>query len=127
MMERMLRYQFQLHGITDVEVESAGLLESAAGQPMAEFSAKELESRGISADGHVARYVGALNLIEFDYVLTVGRDEMDDLLRLCKHRVNIGILGRGGVPNTWLQGEEAYRECAELIEEELKTVVKMFQ
>lgn len=128
MMERMLRHQLQQYGIVDVNVESAGLLESAAGQPMTEFSMVELNNRGIDTDGHTARFVGTVNLTDFDFILTVGEDEANQLMENPDWNPNtpIIILG-GGVSNPWEKGKEAYRECANLIEENLAYFIKLLR
>lgn len=127
-MERMLRHKLEQLGMEDrVLVESAGLLASAAGQPMAEFSAKELENRGISADGHMSRFIGTLDMADYDYILTVGQPEAEKLIELRRSgEVPVIILG-GGVPNPWEMGEQAYHDCAALIEEKLEAFVKIFQ
>jgi protein-tyrosine phosphatase len=128
MMERMLRHKLEQLGMEDrVSVESAGLLESAAGQSMAEFSAKELESRGISTDGHVSRFIGSLNMADYDYIVTVGQPEAEQLTNLRRNGEVPVIILAGGVPNPWQQGEQAYRECAALIEGKMEALVRIFQ
>lgn len=128
MMERMLRHLLERQGITDVEVESAGLRESAAGQPMAEFSIKELEDRGISADGHVSRYIGTIDTASLSHILTVGQAEADQILSHPHFPVPVPVivlnLARGGIPNPWEKGAEAYRECADLIEQRIEPFVR---
>lgn len=118
MMERMLRHELEKQGIADIFVESAGLLESAAGQPMARFSMNELRQRGINCAGHTSRYVGAIDLASFDIVLTVGEDEAHEISSYldCPNKVVTLNEGNGGIPNPWEKGENAYRECAEIIE-----------
>ena len=129
MMERMLRHMIEDRaGLSGVEVESAGLMESAAGQPMAEFSIKELEQRGIDASGHTARFIGTVNLDEFDLIVTVGETESAAIQYLPEYSWNapVLILG-GGVPNPWQQGEEAYRTCASYIEQWLPGVMNLLR
>jgi protein-tyrosine-phosphatase len=118
MMERMLRHELERRGIPNIHIESAGLMESAAGQPMAEFSMNELEQRGIDSEGHVSRYVGAIDLMSFDIVLTVGEYEAHEISSHldCPNLVITLNEGAGGIPNPWQQGEDAYRVCAETIE-----------
>ena len=127
MMERMLRHMLaDQEQFSHVKVESAGLRESAAGQPMAEFSMKELKNRGINAEGHTSRFIGTVNLNDFDLIVTVGEEEVDQIMGNPDWNPNtpILILG-GGVPNPWQQGEEAYRTCASHIEQWLPGVINL--
>jgi protein-tyrosine-phosphatase len=131
MMERMLRHLLDEYGMSyRVEVASAGLLETAAeGKPMAEFSMAELTKRGIDAQGHTSCFIGDIGYLdEVRYILTVGQDEADQLMAKGFHNPNtqILILG-GGIPNPWQQGEEAYRACADQIEESLQKVLDLFR
>lgn len=125
MMERMLRHTLDgLVGFSHVTVESAGLLESAAGQPMAEFSQKELRERGIDADGHASRFIGTLDLRKYHLILTVGEDEANAISELREGHAPILILG-GGVPNPWKQGEQAYHDCANNVEQSLSGIIDL--
>lgn len=125
MMERMLRHELgEIIGLANVTVESAGLRESAAGQPMAEFSKKELRDRGINADGHLSRFVGTLDLSEYQLILTVGEEEANTLTAMREGHTPIIILG-GGVPNPWQQGEQAYHDCANHIEQSLSSIIEI--
>ena len=125
MMERMLRHQLDdIAGYSDISVESAGLMESAAGQPMAEFSQNELRERGIDATGHVSRFIGTLDLSEYRLILTVGEEEANSICALREGHAPIIILG-GGVPNPWQQGEQAYRDCANHIEQSLSGITDL--
>ena len=128
MMERMLRHMINDRAVfAQVSVESAGLMESAAGQPMAEFSIKELEQRGIDASGHTARFIGTVDLDEFGLIVTVGETELTTILSLPDYSgAPVLILG-GGVPNPWQQGEEAYRTCASYIEQWLPGVMNLLR
>jgi len=125
MMERMLRHQLNdIVGYSDVSVESAGLRESAAGQPMADFSQRELRERGINADDHTSRFIGTLDLSEYQLILTVGEEEADAIVAMREGHTPIIILG-GGVPNPWQLGEQAYRECANHIEQSLSGITDL--
>lgn len=126
MMERMLRRELEKLGVSDIHVESAGLMASAAGQPMAEYSMNELDRRGIDSSGHVSRYVGSLELSDFDAVLTVGETEVAGIREHadCPDMVIVLNGNAGGVPNPWQQGEVAYSICANLIEKKVREFAK---
>ncbi len=125
MMERMLCHQLSdIIGYSDVSVESAGLMESAAGQAMAEFSQSELRERGIDADGHMSRFIGALDLSDYQLILTVGEEEANAICAMREGHAPIIVLG-GGVPNPWQQGEQAYRDCANHIEQSLSGITDL--
>ena len=128
MMERMLRHQLEARGVSDVTVESAGLLKEAEGQPMAPESANELRARGIPTDGHTSRHVASIgNINRFDYVITVGQEEAAAFRELYPEYTGLVMVlneANGGVPNPWRLGDEAYRLCAELIERCIGDVAK---
>lgn len=114
MMERMLKDELETWDICDAHIESAGLMESAAGQPMAEFSMNELRRRTINCEDHVSRFVGTIDLSSFDIVLTVGETEAEQIRHFpgCPETVVVLNGENGGIPNPWEQGENAYRDCA---------------
>jgi protein-tyrosine-phosphatase len=98
-------------GVSDITVESAGVNESSAGQPIAEFSALELRNRGLNLDGHVSRFAGSLEDVEtITHVIAVGEKEADALREL--HPVLADRITILEIPNPWQQGPEAYAKCA---------------
>ena len=127
-MERMLRRELGFRGFSDIVVESAGLLASAAGQPMAEFSIRELASRGISANGHASRYVGTLDLSSFDIIVTVGDKEATSIREYAGCPKIVVVLNdeNGGIPNPWQQGAVAYSLCADIIESQIRKFARTF-
>lgn len=125
MMERMFLHMTKQRGLDYIHAESAGLLKDAAKQPMAEFSQKELESRGIDASGHTARFIGTLTLTDYDFIITVGEMEAVEIQKMPTWSESTPILILGGsVPNPWEKGEEAYHSCAAHIEAYMPNVVE---
>ena len=118
-MQRILQDALLDFGILDVEVESAGVNKSSAGQTIAEFSANELRHRGLALEGHVSRYAGDIpHLADFTHVVAVGQAEADALVALCPQlKDRISVIE---IPNPWQKGPEAYAECAIVINDEMR-------
>jgi protein-tyrosine-phosphatase len=108
--------QQELHELhcTDV-VESAGYLESAKGQPAA---AEWLELKlytGIDLAGHQSRWIGDLNLGQFNVILCLEQAAQHEVIQaLAQQKVNkpelqVLLVSRNGVENPWQQGLDAYK------------------
>jgi protein-tyrosine-phosphatase len=122
MEEAIFREMLEKLGIEDLSVESAGVNQASAGQPIAPFSAQELRNRGINHDRHTSRYVGDIGpLDDFIRIICVGDKEAATLTALFPDVVNRTSVMP--IDNPWEKGEEAYRLCAIQIEELMGALV----
>ena len=63
-------------------VESAGVREELAGRPANRRSVACMKERGVDLSGHVSRWVGNLELGQYQWFVCVGRDEADQVRSL---------------------------------------------
>jgi len=128
MMAMMLLNEFQILGVKNVMVGSVGLKKEAEGQPAAEHSIEELLNRGMRLTDHRSRHIGSIgDLSYYDLILTVGEEEAKEIRAMFPEvakRVEILNAEAGGIPNPWQLGPEAYRQCAEIIEKEMRKVAE---
>lgn len=110
MMEKLLQSKLD----ASHSVESAGVLEVARnGNPASEGSIAAMGMIGFDLSGHRSKYVGDLNLAQFDHFLCVGHEEADIIAQLSGTSTdNISVLN---IPNPWQQPQEAYDECLRAI------------
>lgn len=127
MMAAILRGKLKLHGVTDVSVESAGTLEGARGQHMAEYAKQELRRRGIEPGDHKGRFIGDIgDLACFERIVCAGAQEAEEVRAMCSRaiwdRIQVANADSGGIPGVWEKGPEAYRVCADVIQEAMTSV-----
>jgi protein-tyrosine-phosphatase len=114
-----------------VRVESAGIREGCAGQSANEHSVLCMSERGIDLTGHQSRWVGDLDLSEYSHIVCVGEPEAQVVCGLLpqgsKTVVLIANESRGGVPNPYEKGLDAYRECLATLDEVLPPIAKLIK
>ncbi|MGH7143816.1 MAG: low molecular weight protein-tyrosine-phosphatase [Planctomycetota bacterium] len=82
--EGVLRQQLAAAGIADqVEVASAGTIDSHAGDRADRRATRAARARGIDLAGHRARGVTVEDFERFDLVLALDRENFRDLERIC--------------------------------------------
>ena len=109
-------------------VESAGVREELAGRPANRRSVACMKERGVDLSGHVSRWVGNLELEQYQWFVCVGRDEADQvrsLLGADKTRVIVANEDRGGIPDPYELGLAGYRDCLALLDEVMPHVARI--
>jgi protein-tyrosine phosphatase len=116
----MMQAVLQQHLGPDFQVESAGVSERLAGRPANHRSVACMKERGIDLSGHVSRWVGDLDLGQYQWFVCVGFDEADQVRSLLvtdKERVIIANEQKGGIPDPYELGLAGYRDCVALLDE----------
>jgi protein-tyrosine phosphatase len=108
-------------------VESAGVCEELAGRPANHRSVACLKERGVDLSGHVSRWVGSLDLTQYQWFVCVGNDEADQvrfLLDADKSCVIVANEHQGGIPDPYELGLAGYRDCLALLDEVMPQVAR---
>jgi protein-tyrosine-phosphatase len=108
-------------------VESAGLTMELAGRPANHRSVTCLKERGVDLSAHVSRWVGHLDLNQFQWIVCVGREEatrVRSLLGVDKARVIVANEDQGGIPDPYEHGLTGYRDCLALLDEVMPNVAR---
>ena len=108
-------------------VESAGVREDLAGRPANHRSVACMKERGVDLSVHVSRWVGHLDLNQYQWIVCVGHDEADQvrsLLGADKTRVIVANEHQGGIPDPYELGLAGYRDCLALLDEEMPHVAR---
>ena len=123
----MMRAVLQQHLGDTFLVESAGLTRELAGRPANHRSVACMKERGVDLSAHVSRWVGDLDLEQYQWIVCVGRDEADQVRSLVgadKTRVIVANGHRGGIPDPYEHGLVGYRECLALLDEVMPNVAR---
>jgi len=108
-------------------VESAGLTKELAGRPANHRSVACMKERGIDLTAHVSRWVGDLDLDQYQWIVCVGRGEADQVQPLRgaeKTRVIVANEQQGGIPDPYELGLAGYRDCLALLDEVMPHVAR---
>jgi protein-tyrosine phosphatase len=123
----MMRAVLQQHLGAAFLVESAGVREELAGRPANHRSVSCMKERGVDLSGHVSRWVGNLDLDQYQWIVCVGHDEADQvrsLLGADKTRVIVANEHHGGIPDPYELGLAGYRDCLALLDEVMPHVAR---
>lgn len=116
----MMRAVLQQHLGTAFLVESAGVRKELAGRPANHRAISCMKERGVDLTVHVSRWVGDLDLDQYQWIVCVGHDEADQvrsLLGADKTRVIVANERQGGIPDPYELGLAGYRDCLALLDE----------
>jgi protein-tyrosine phosphatase len=123
----MMRAVLQQHLGAAFLVESAGVREELAGRPANHRSVSCMKERGVDLSVHVSRWVGDLDLDQYQWIVCVGHDEADQvrsLLGADKTRVIVANEHQGGIPDPYELGLAGYRDCLALLDEVMPDVAR---
>ena len=124
----MMRTVLQQHLGDAFLVESAGLTRELAGRPANHRSVACMKERGADLSAHVSRWVGDLDLDQYQWIVCVGHDEADQIHSLLrganKTRVIVANEHRGGIPDPYELGLAGYRDCLALLDEVMPHVAR---
>lgn len=113
----------------EVEVESAGYLKEAAGQPAAKEWMELRGETGIDLSSHRSRWMGEIVPDQFDLIICASQDVVDFLVDTWRIPTTNMILANApdGIPNPWQQGVEAYKQCyskiCEIVSDDLIQII----
>jgi len=108
-------------------VESAGLTRELVGRPANHRSVACMKERGADLSAHVSRWVGDLDLDQYQWIVCVGHDEADQvrsLLGANKANVIVANEHQGGIPDPYQHGLAGYRDCLALLDEVMPNVAR---
>ena len=108
-------------------VESAGVRKELAGRSANQRSVACMKERGVDLSVHVSRWVGDLDLDQYQWFVCVGHDEADQvrsLLGADKTRVIVANEHKGGIPDPYELGLAGYRDCLALLDEVMPHVAR---
>jgi protein-tyrosine phosphatase len=123
----MMQAVLQQHLDATFLVESAGVREELAGRSANQRSVACMKERGVDLSVHVSRWVGNLDLDQYQWFVCVGHDEADQvrsLLRADKSRVIVANEHQGGIPDPYELGLAGYRDCLALLDEVMPHVAR---
>ena len=87
-----------------------------------------MKERGADLSAHVSRWVGDLDLDQYQWIVCVGHDEADQIHSLLrganKTRVIVANEHRGGIPDPYELGLAGYRDCLALLDEVMPHVAR---
>jgi len=123
----MMRAVLQQHLGAAFLVESAGVRKELAGRPANHRSVSCMKERGVDLSVHVSRWVGDLDLDQYQWIVCVGHDEADQvrsLLGADKTRVIVANEHQGGIPDPYELGLAGYRDCLALLDDVMPHVAR---
>ena len=123
----MMQAVLQQHLGAAFLVESAGVREELAGRPANHRSVACMKERGVDLSVHVSRWIGNLDLDQYQWFVCVGRGEADQvrsLLDADQARVIVANEDQGGIPDPYELGLAGYRDCLALLEEVMPQVAQ---
>ena len=112
---------------TAFRVESAGLTKELAGRPANYRSVACMKERGIDLDSHISRWIGDLDLGQYQWIICVGRDEADRVrsaLGTTSTNVLVANEQNGGIPDPYELGLVGYQNCVALLDEVMPHIAR---
>jgi protein-tyrosine phosphatase len=123
----MMRVVLQQHLGDAFVVDSAGISRELAGRPANHRSVTCLNERGINISSHVSRWIGDVDLEQYQWIVCVGREEADQVRSLVgvdEARVIVANEDQGGIPDPYELGMAGYRNCLALLDEVMPNVAQ---
>ena len=122
-MEALLTYHLSKNGVTDITVESAGMIPDMDGRAITPESESALKKRGLSMADHQSRFAGNLMLDEFDLILCVDEGIANEMLKISPTKnVRVIAKNKGGIPNPYQQDSSVYNRTCAMIDIEMSEV-----
>lgn len=134
MAERVARRMVEEKGL-DIEVESFGVSDEEAGNPIDRRAARTLIAAGYDAEGHRARRIGAAELEDVDLVVAAEQLHIDRLRRLAPDADNVVLmndfnpaLAKGtGLRDPWYGDEAGFQDTLADIEAAMEGILAEVQ
>jgi protein-tyrosine-phosphatase len=108
-------------------VESAGVSGDLAGRPANSRSVACMAERGVDLSGHISRWIGDLDLNQYEWIVCVGQDEavkVRSTQGVVSARVIVANEHKGGIPDPYELGLSGYRDCLALLDQVMPDVAK---
>ena len=108
-------------------VDSAGMSKELAGRPANARSVACMHERGVDLSGHRSRWIGDLDLDQYQWIVCVGHDEADGIrsaLGAGSASVVVANAGHGGIPDPYELGLAGYRDCVALLDQVMPDVAQ---
>ena len=108
-------------------VESAGLTKELAGRPANYRSVTCMKERGIDLDSHISRWIGNIDLGQYQWIICVGRDEADRVrsaLGTTSTNVLVANEHNGGIPDPYELGLVGYQNCVALLDQVMPHIAR---
>ena len=129
MLQVLLQAALEEKGL-DIQVESAGVGIPAVGNnPANNHAITCMAERKLDLHDHRSRRTNNLNLKEYDLIICVSKEGADQVKNLGVSKITKVIVAnddKDGIPNPWQKGLGAYKECAEILEQVVKSVVEQY-
>ena len=123
----MMQTVLQRHLGSAFLVESAGVSKELAGRPANANSVACMNERGVDLSGHVSRWMGSLDLVQYQWIVCVGREEAD-MVRSAMGPVSVNdVIANehgGGIPDPYGLGLAGYRDCLALLDEVMPAIAR---
>ncbi len=123
----MMKEVLQHHLGAGFVVESAGLSKELAGSPANHRSVACMKDRGVDLSRHVSRWIGELDLDQYQWIVCVGHAEADKV-RLFPGADPASILVanelHGGILDPYELGLDGYRDCLALLDEVMPQIAQ---
>lgn len=106
-------------------VESAGISKELAGRPANARSVACMHERGVDLSGHSSRWIGDLDLGQYQWIVCVGHDEADEIrsaLGAGSASVVVANADHGGIPDPYELGLPGYQDCVALLDQVMPDV-----
>ena len=134
MAERIARRMIDEQGL-DIEVESFGVSEEEAGNPIDRRAARTLIKAGYDPDGHRARKIGAAHIKSADLVVAAEPLHVDRLQRIAPGASNIVLLNDfnpamdPGTPliDPWYGDDAGFQETLDDLEAAMEGILRAVQ
>lgn len=123
----MMQAVLQQHLGAAFLVESAGLSKELAGRPANYRSVACMKERGVDLSGHISRWIGDLDLDQYEWIVCVGREEADKVrsaLRADTASVMVANEQQGGIPDPYELGMAGYQHCLALLDQVMPYVAQ---
>ena len=121
----MMQVVLQQHLGADFLVESAGVSQELSGRPASKHSVACMKERGVDLGGHVSRWIGDVDLDQFQWIVCVGHDEAVKV-RAGRGSLSASVIvaneDQGGIPDPYEYGLSGYRECLALLDQAMPKV-----
>lgn len=133
--EALIKRELDKSGVQDIRVESAGIKKEMAGMPVSNDAIRLLTPLGIDIKDHQSRWIGNLNVCEFDLILCMDVKIRDQLFIMKSGRKPIIKIRsstklcvvnyrNGGVPDTQGKDFTAHQESFEVLQKEARRICK---
>lgn len=121
----MMQTVLQQHLGAAFLVQSAGISKELAGRPANTRSVACMNERGVDLSSHLSRWIGDLDLGQYQWIVCVGHDEANEIrsaLGASSASVLVANADQGGIPDPYELGLAGYQDCVALLDQVMPDV-----